>query len=76
MRRFSTRTWQKDKFKKKKTYIQKARNSRSMVYEIESKGEGTCIAVTNSLKPRYPCLLESAIPQTLNTNKKVRLVGR
>lgn len=47
-----------------------------MAYEIETKGEGTCIAVTNSLKPRYPCLLESAIPQTLITNKKVRLVVR
>jgi hypothetical protein len=28
----------------------------------------TCIAETNSLKPRYPCRLESAIAQTLSRN--------
>lgn len=32
---------------------------------IKRKRE-TCIAVTNSEKPRYPCLLVSAIAQTLN----------
>lgn len=42
------------------------------VYENERdrKEIRTCVAVINSLKPRNPCLLESAIAQTLYKDKK------
>lgn len=33
---------------------------------------GTCIAVMNSLKPRNPCRLESAIAQTFNKHKEYK----
>ena len=34
--------------------------------------KGTCIAVMNSLKPRNPCRLESAIAQTFNKHKEYK----